>query len=45
MGRALARMGEWTVDTGFWLRNPRERDYFKDLGVDGRVILKYIFNK
>jgi hypothetical protein len=33
-------MDKRTVDTGFWWGNPRERDHFEDLGVDGRVILK-----
>jgi len=40
MGGALVLMGERSVDTGFWCRNPRERDHFENLGVDGRVILK-----
>jgi hypothetical protein len=29
----------------FWWGNLRERDYLKDLGVDGGIILKWIFNK
>jgi hypothetical protein len=28
------------VHTGFWWGNPRERDHLKDLGVDGKIILK-----
>ena len=36
----VARTDERKVDTGFWWGNPRERDHFEDLGVDGRVILK-----
>ena len=33
------------MHTGFWWRNLREEDYLKDPGVDGRIILKWIFNK
>ena len=29
--------------TGFWLENLRERDHLGDPGVDGRIILKWIF--
>jgi hypothetical protein len=28
------------VHTGFWLGNLRERDHWKDLGVDRMIILK-----
>jgi hypothetical protein len=31
--------------TGFWWGNLRERDYFGDPGIDGRIILKWIFRK
>jgi hypothetical protein len=31
--------------TGFWWRYLRERDHFVDLGVNGRVILKWTFKK
>jgi len=33
------------VRTGFWWRNLRERDHLEDTGVDGRVILRWIFSK
>ena len=31
--------------TGFWCGNLRERDNLRDLGVDGRIILRCIFRK
>jgi hypothetical protein len=31
--------------TGFWWGNVRERDHLEGLGVDGKIILKYNFNK
>jgi len=33
------------VHTGFWWRNLRERDHLEDPGVDGRIILRWIFRK
>jgi hypothetical protein len=33
------------VHTGFWWENPRERHNFEDLGIDGKIILKWVFNK
>ena len=33
------------MHTGFWWGNLRERDPLKDLVVDGRIILKWIFKK
>jgi hypothetical protein len=36
-------MGE--VYTGFWWRNLRERDHLGDPGIDGRIILGWIFKK
>jgi hypothetical protein len=31
--------------TGFWWGNLRERDHFGDPGVDGKIILRWIFRK
>ena len=33
------------VHTGFWLGEPTEREYLEDLGVDGRLVLKWVFKK
>ena len=41
----VARIGRRDLYTGFWLGNLRERDHWEDLGVDGRIILKFIFKK
>ena len=33
------------IRTVFWWRNLRERDYLEELGVDGKIILRWIFRK
>jgi len=38
-------MGRGEVYTGFWWGNLRERDRLQDLGVDGSILLNWIFNK
>ena len=38
-------MGEREVNTGFWWGNLRERDHLEDPGIDGRLILSWIFKK
>jgi hypothetical protein len=37
--------GREEVYTGFWWGNMRERDNLGDRGVDGRIILRWIFRK
>jgi len=39
----VARKGE--VYTEFWWGNMKERDHLEDPGVDGRIILRWIFRK
>jgi hypothetical protein len=33
------------VHTGFWCGVLRERDHFEDIGIDCRIILKWIFRR
>jgi hypothetical protein len=33
------------VHAGFWWGKARERDHLEDTGVDGRIILRWIFRK
>jgi hypothetical protein len=33
------------MDTGHWLGELTERDHLEDLGVDRKIILKWIFKK
>jgi hypothetical protein len=41
----VARMETGEVCAGFWWRNLRERDHSGNAGVDGRIILRWIFKK
>jgi hypothetical protein len=41
----VARMGKRAVHTGFWWGDLREGDHLGDPGIDGRIILKWIFKK
>jgi hypothetical protein len=47
MGRAghVARRGRREVHTRFWWGKLMERRHLEDLGVEGVVILKWIFGK
>jgi hypothetical protein len=38
-------MGRGEACTGFWSGNLRERDHWGDPGVDGRIILTWVFRK
>ena len=37
--------GRGEVYPGFWWGNMRERDHLEGVGVDGRIILRWIFRK
>jgi len=43
MGGACSACGGAEAYTEFWWGNLRERDYFEYPGVDGRIILKWLF--
>jgi hypothetical protein len=46
MGAACSANGRrGQAYTGFWLGNLREGEHFGDQGVDGRIILRWIFRK
>jgi hypothetical protein len=39
----VARRGKRELHTGFWWGDLREGDHLGDPGVDGKIILKWIF--
>jgi hypothetical protein len=41
----VARMGRGEVHTGLMWGNLREGDHLEDPGIDGRIILKWIFER
>jgi hypothetical protein len=45
MGGHVARIGKRAIHTGFWWGYLRESDHLGDPGVDGRIVLKWIFKK
>jgi hypothetical protein len=44
-GACSADWGRKEACIGFWWGNLKERDYGRDSGVDGRIILGWIFRK
>jgi hypothetical protein len=45
MGRTCRTCGGEEGHTGFWWGNLRERDHLEDPGIDGMIILNWIFEK
>jgi len=45
MGGHVAHMGRKGMRAEFWLGNITERDHLVDLGVEGRIILKWSVKK
>jgi hypothetical protein len=41
----VASMGTGNVHTGFWWGNLMDRDRLQDKGIDGRIIIKWGFQK
>ena len=41
----VAYMGVCEAYTGFWWENLRESDHLENPGIDGRIILRWIFRK
>jgi len=41
----VARMGERRCEFRFFVGKPEEKDHLEDKGVDGRIILRWIFRK
>jgi hypothetical protein len=41
----VARMGRGEVFTGFWLGGPKVRDHWEDLGVGGRITLRWTLRR
>jgi hypothetical protein len=45
MGVHVARVGREEAHIGFWRENLMEKDHLEYLGIDGRIILKFILGR
>jgi hypothetical protein len=45
MGLASSVYGGREAYAYFWWGNLREKDHLEDIGIDGRIILRWIFRK
>jgi len=45
MGGACSTYGRGEVYIGVWWGNLKKKDHMEDPGVDGRIILRWIFRK
>jgi hypothetical protein len=43
--RRVASMGRGEVFTGFWLGGPKVRDHWEDLGIGGRITLRWTLGR
>jgi hypothetical protein len=41
----VARVGRGVVFIGFWLGGPKVRDHWEDLGVGGRITLRWTLGR